>query len=170
MAEPTGLAAVLEDAIGDRPLVPPETEQLDLLAMIGVHQMRAVERPRGRPPGAINRRTERVAEYLLSKYPDPLEGLMQMASLGIEEMCAALGCTRMEAFQELRLCRLAALPFVHRRMPQAIDLTNHNVVHLSIQTGASGAPGAGDGGVTILGGLVDIEENQEVSDGADGTV
>lgn len=165
MAEPTGLAAVLTDAMADSGIVPPETEQLDLL---GLRDVPEDKRPRGRPKGAISRRTQAIADYLLAKYHDPLEGLMQMASLGVEEMASALGCTRAEAFAEKRLCIIAALPYLHRRMPLAVDLTNHSVVHLSINTG--GGAGAGEAGMTILEGVVTIEENQEVNDGVNGEV
>ncbi len=44
----------------------------------------------GRPPGSRNRRTEQVAAYLVSRYGDPLEGLMVLAMGRIEDTAIAM--------------------------------------------------------------------------------
>lgn len=163
MAEPTGLAAIVADAVGDRGPIPPETEQLDLAGALGLPPPKRAARAPGRPPGAINRATERIASYLLAKYRDPLEGLVQMAGMGVDELASMLGCTAFEAWQEKRLCIAAALPYLHRRQPIAVDLTNHQLVHLTIGGGAARAVD-GTAGVTLLEGLAEIVENQEVND------
>lgn len=170
MADPTGLAAVLAEAVGDRAIVPAPAEQLDLADLLGLREVREERRGRGRPKGQINRRTEIVAEYLLSKYPDPLEGLIQMCGIGIDELSAALNCTAHEAWAEKRLCIQAVLPYLHRRMPLAVDLSNRSVVHLSINTGSGVAGASPEAGLTILGSIAEVVENQEVIDEPDAPV
>jgi|SRR6185312_17440671 len=121
----------------------------------------------GRPVGARNKRSEQVARFIVEEIGDPLLVLAQLAVMPAEELAVAANCTTMEALVEKRLAAIAILPFVHRRQPLAVDLTNHSVVHLSIHTGDTASPASGEGGVTLLGSVVTIEENQEVSDAPD---
>lgn len=86
----------------------------------------------GRPVGQRNVRNQRVADYLLARYRDPLEGLVQMAGLSVGDLAAALGCSKLEAFQEKRQCAVAALPYLHQRQALAVDLTARQAVYLSI--------------------------------------
>lgn len=126
----------LELALAARDAEPAEVEQLDLLGLEPVPN-----RAPGRPPGARNRRTERMVEFLLARYPDPREVLLQMAATPVGELAATLRCTQLEAFQEKRQAAIAVLPYVAARQPVAIDLTTRGLVHLTIEDG-QGAAGA----------------------------
>jgi hypothetical protein len=122
----------------------------------------------GRPPGARNKRSEDVARWIVEEIGDPLIRQAILATMPVEELAAAASCTVMEAIAEQRLAATLVLPYIHRRQPVAVDLTNTNIVHLAINTG--GVAAAGETGITVLGTLATIEENQEVSDGTDAPV
>jgi len=160
----TGLVAMLEDADAGEALLADDAEQLELLGM----SLPENRRGRGRPAGQRNLRVQRIADYLLTRYRDPLEGLVQMAALGVEDLAAALGCTKAQAFAEKRLCAMACLPYLHSRQPIAVDVTNRQIVHLAIFDGGEAEAqdvDSGDAGVILT-----IEGNQSVSGEPDGTV
>ena len=162
MAERTGLAAILDEAgAGDSVLETP-AEQLALLGM-EPPQGRSVA---GRPPGRRNLRNQRVADFILATVGDPLVELARMAMLPVNDMQAALGVTKAEAFAEKRLCAAAVLPYLHQRQAIAVDLTSRNIVTLNLFEGAAPAApgGGGDIGMTIMGSPLEIVTDQGVSD------
>jgi hypothetical protein len=166
MAELTGLAAVVAeagagDALADE--LAPDAAVRDLLGMV-LPERRVVP---GRPPGRRNVRNQRIADYLLARYRDPLEGLVAMAGMGVTELAAALGCSPHEAFIEKRLCAQAALPYLHQRQPIAVDFSNTGIVQLSINTGGAGVQSTG---MMISGVLHEIVENQGDDDADPGAV
>lgn len=167
MAERTGLAAIADElGAGDDLAAASQAEQLDLLGL-SIHD--GAVRSRGRPQGSRNLRNQRIAGYLLTKYRDPLEGLVAMAGLGVDELAAALGCSKAEAWAEKRLCAVAAIPYLHQRQPLAVDLTGRQVVHLTITDSLPDAPD--HAGISeVLGRIIDVEENQRLSDGEGGDV
>lgn len=131
MAAKTGIALIADsaDAGADLAQRMSDAEQLDLLGL----ELPAGRRAKaGRPQGRLNSRTQRVADYLLANYRDPLEGLVIMAGLGIDEMAAALNCSKLEAFAEKRQCAVAAMPYLHQRQALAVDFTQRRTVSLSI--------------------------------------
>jgi len=101
-------------------------------------QVREIRAKIGRPAGARNKRTVEFAEYLLSRYTSPAEGLAQIANMSIEELVAATGCTRLEALQEKRLAAIPLLPYLHSKMPVSIDITNRKLIYLHIGAELSG--------------------------------
>ncbi len=112
-------------------------EQLELDDLLGLPETTAVvslreKRGPGRPPGAPNRRTVEMAQFLLKRYASPLEVLAQIATARVDELSQSLGCDKLEALQEKRLAAIALLPYVHQKQPVALDVTNRNVVHLNI--------------------------------------
>lgn len=173
MAELTGVAAILDDLDPTAEAPGGEAEQLDLL---GLPERRgdlaiAPRRGPGRPLGARNRRTQEWAQFLTARYGNPLEVLAQMATASVAELHKQLGCTPLEAFQEKRLAAIALLPYMAQRQPLSVDLTNRQVVYLSISDGAGAADPGDDGhAMTLTGHVVEIVENQEVSDGQDDAV
>ncbi len=129
MADRTGLAAIAEEqGAGDTLAQVGDAEQLSMLGL----ELPATRAVRGRPPGQRNLRNQRVADYLLARYRDPLEGLVQMAGLSVGDLAAALGCSKLEAWQEKRQCAAASLPYLHQRQALAVDLTSRQAVYLSI--------------------------------------
>lgn len=161
MAAKTGIAAVVARTTSPDALLPPAPEQPDLLGLRPIAP--ATPRP-GRPPGAMNRRTADVAEFVLSQVRDPLLVLAKMAEMGVEEIQAALGCSRLEAWQEKRHAAAAALPYLHRRMPLAVDVTTRTPVYLTITDGEARVSVAEEAA------FVDVVEYQQVSGGDDAPV
>src|SRR5258708_16978674 len=123
-----------------------EDEQLGLFAEPetegGRLKIAHVRRGPGRPLGARNKRTERTVQWLLARHKDPVAGLLEIADMHPADLAAMLSCTLLEAVQEQRLCRVAALPYVKQRMPLAVHLTHHHVVYLTINAGQVRPPGA----------------------------
>lgn len=138
------LRAVAERRVAEA-MPPQQLELVDHLAEIGVAVPATVveRRKAGRPPGSKNRRHEESAQALMERLGDPLARQVAIATAPLEELAAALGCSRLEAAVEARLAAHVALPFLRRRMPQAVDITDHRQVHLTILTGGFGvvAPG-----------------------------
>lgn len=135
----TGLnAALVQNPIEEEPAL-----DLGLPETAALKRVRGLKR--GRPAGAMNKRTVQTAERLIGRFGDPLEKAVQIAVMPIDELQAAMGCTKLEALQEQRLWTLAALPFLHQKRPIAVDLTNHKVVHLVIEDGPEKSVPAPDG-------------------------
>lgn len=111
-------------------------EQLDMLGLGGNKKVVSLAQERdakiGRPRGARNKRTVEWANYLLSRYTSPLEVLAQIASTDTDLLAQSLGCNKLEALQERRVAAMGLAPFVHSKMPIAVDVTNHKIVHLVI--------------------------------------
>lgn len=160
--EKTAVALALEE--GEQPLT--RVEQLTLLGLGADEAVMAIAQDRdkkiGRPAGARNRRTVEMANYLLSRYRSPLEGLAQIAEMDVDLLAKTIGCSKMEALQEQRLCRIALLPYLHSKMPFAVDITNHKIIHLHIGDVAPGDAPGDDDHVTIAG---EILSRSNIEDG-----
>ena len=142
-----------------------EVEQLDLATLLGLpaptaHQSAQIHQRRGagRPPGARNKRTEAMADYILAQTTPPALTLARMASMPVHELATLLGCSLLDAWQEIRLCAQAVAPYLHQRMPLAVDLTNHKTVTLTIVETGDAGPANEDSLV------LDVVEFQEVSE------
>ena len=126
-------------------------EQLDMLPFDKqiAEKNLPLQRGRGRPPGAKNKNTEQWRDYLLSRYASPLEGLAQTYSLPIDEICKMLSCTKLDAFKLQILAMKELAPYVHQKMPLALDAGDKGLISLfinalpqsSVQVGAA-APDA----------------------------
>lgn len=117
----------------------------------------------GRPAGVRNKRSEDVARYVIEQLGDPLLQLAALATMAADELAAATGMTVAEALAEKRLAAIAILPYLHRRMPQQVEM-NHSFVNLTIQSG---------GGVRAEGSpsdIIDVVEIQQLSEAADDAV
>lgn len=88
----------------------------------------AAPRGPGRPAGAKNKRTKEMVDYLLSKYRSPLEVLASTYSMSVGDLAKELRCDRLDAFKlQLSAARELA-PYVHQRLPQAVELTGDGAV------------------------------------------
>lgn len=109
------------------PAAPPpgtmEAQQLALLPFDNKIAEKNIPSPRGagRPPGAKNKNTEEWRKFLLSQYASPLEGLFQTFSLPIDDICVMLSCTKLEAFKLQLMAMKEAAPYVHQKMPLALE-------------------------------------------------
>lgn len=117
-------------------------EQLDMLGLTADPKVVVIATAReakiGRPLGARNRRTVEMASYLLSRYTSPLEILAQIATTPTDLLASSLGCDKLAALQERRLAAIALKDHLHSRMPVAVDINNHKIIHLVI--GDIGSP------------------------------
>jgi hypothetical protein len=148
----------------------PEAEQLDLLGLPEPKTLEGRElvaqRAAGRPLGSRNKRTIREVNWLLSVYQDPRAVLLAIAQAPVDELAARLGCTAMEALQEKRLAAIGVLPYVAQKQPLAVDLTNHKVVHLHIDSDFGGSDGSDDGvglSLRVVDGTAEIVSIEDAS-------
>jgi len=172
--EKTGLSTAVGE-LHDRDSVPPGadvSEQQSLFALSKIDDgdeagKRGVPsgRGKGRPPGAKNKSTEAWREFLLSRYPSPLQGLAEIAHRPVQDVARELGCSRLEAFK-IQVAALKELaPYIHSKMPQAIDMGDGGLLNLTINTGQSG-PVADKNPDAMDVEFIDLEseQNQELSD------
>jgi hypothetical protein len=76
----------------------------------------------GRPAGAGNRATREWVRVLIEKHGSPLERLLEIASKDLEALREELRCDRLEAFDRQMTCLKEALPYLHQRLPQSIQV------------------------------------------------
>lgn len=143
----SGLAAAVAICVAEQERIVEEAEQeRDLFG-----ETPAAERGPGRPPGAPNRITEQQAALIRASGKSPLAFLAEVwrnESFGRDDRIKAA---------------VAALPYVHKRQPIAVDLTNHQRITLVIGDVASDLPDgtdAGDFSMTISG------SGEEIKNGA----
>jgi len=67
----------------------------------------------GRPPGARNKSTVAIRDYLLARGVDPLVRMAQWAMHTPETLATELDCSKLEAFRELRATWLGLAPYLH---------------------------------------------------------
>jgi hypothetical protein len=126
-----GLAAALKASAVAHPAAPPGSaeEQLDLHDLLGLRKpvpqasdAGAVGPIRrggpGRPPGVRNRRTEEWINYLLGRYTSPVEVMLRIANMGVEELRSALNCSAVDALDIILKAANYSAPFVHARSPE----------------------------------------------------
>ena len=133
----------------------PGAAQLPLLPVAG--EDGDAPREGGRPAGSVARATAEWRAMLLRRYRSPLIGLAETFNRPVGELAATLGCTAYEAFQ-LQLKAMTELaPYLHGKMPTALQLDGAPTVAVGIaltpqMAAAIGVHGAG----------LKIEEYQEV--------
>jgi hypothetical protein len=71
---------------------------------------------KGRPRGIHNHKTERWIDYLLRRYPSPLEGAVQLANAPIAELARELCCSPLEAAKLKIQAMAASIPYLHQRL------------------------------------------------------
>ncbi|KPH59176.1 hypothetical protein ADT71_23835 [Novosphingobium sp. ST904] len=116
----------------------PEASQLDLLRdergnlpADALRQIRA-QQGRGRPRGARNKRSEKIAKWFIAQYGDPLVALGEIMNTPIdviyEQMILAQGgeakgkrVTGRDAMEFRKSAILDVLPYIHGKQPIAVD-------------------------------------------------
>lgn len=166
MGDQAALTLALEQAELDD-----EAEQLGLFGVPATPEGQAraiVKRGPGRPPGSRNKRTERTVAFLLARHRDPREVLLEIAEANIADLAALVGCSVFEALQEKRIAAAAVLPYLAQRMPLAVDVTQRQVVYLTINDGQ--AELASDAGAGLTARVLDSVEYQRLSSNGDDDV
>ncbi len=85
--------------------------------------------------------------------------LAETYSRSVDELAAALGCDKLEAFKAQQAAAMALAPYLHQRQAQAIELQANTRGLLLI--GSLDADGAADA-MSLP--LADVLENQSLSD------
>lgn len=116
----------------------------------------------GRPAGARNKRTGKLAEWILAQgYRHPAIVLAELAAADVVELAAALDCKRLEAADLKRKAATDLLPYFESKMPTAVEIdTGDGIPVLNI--GRLVAPPNPETGIAMS--VDDVEENQTLSD------
>ena len=101
----------------------------------------------GRKPGARNKATQRVVDFILNQGRDPLIFWSSVISMGVDDVKQRFGFeTRAEAAEFQRKCAADLAPYVHSRKPLAVELDAPGVDNVTLVFTAEGhAPPAIDG-------------------------
>lgn len=119
----------------------PDPEQLDLLRdAVPDRDARtaaqlAERRGRGRPPGALNKRSAKFRDQILALGPHPALALARAYSMPVEQLAAVLECTKLEAFQCAQRAAVELLPYVEGKQPVQVELRTHKDVVLIMPGG-----------------------------------
>jgi hypothetical protein len=101
----------------------------------------------GRPAGSVARTTAQMRDYLLQRYQSPLVGLAEIAGRPARDLAVELGCTPLEAFDRQLKAMAELAPYVHSKMPAAVQLDGAPIVPLVLAVSPEMA--ARMGGATI---------------------
>jgi hypothetical protein len=145
--------AVVRDAAGAS-----DVEQLDMLmpptrASLTPRETERIEATikhdrRGRPPGARNKTTREMLEFVRKTMGDPLLERFRWAAHTPESLSIVLGCTKLEAFDRLDKIRSELARYFYAQMAQVDGQGNAVTPRLTMvfpgqsapQIGADGAP------------------------------
>lgn len=141
-----GLTAAAEAVLPEALEAPieAEAEQLGLLPLSPARNDagQAVNR-HGRPVGSRAKRTEAWVDFLLSRYRSPLVGMAELYSRPVAELAKELACSTHEAMQlQLNAMRDLA-PYLHQRLPQALQVQVESAIPLVLAVMPAGAHAAG---------------------------
>ncbi|RWG44138.1 hypothetical protein [Mesorhizobium sp.] len=96
---------------------------------------------RGRPQGARNRRTDEMVRYLNTFGSGPLVGLARVVNLirwgddgmpDFADLAKALGMKKKEAAMFWRDCARELAPYMHQKLPIAVDVTGDSAGSLVV--------------------------------------
>ncbi len=150
-----GAVAALEGLAGEIGAPPTaDGEQLSLLPGEAVEG-----RKPGRPAGSQNASTKEWQKYLLGRYGSPLEKLAIIVAMPLQQAAEELGCKLVEAHDRQVEAAKALAPYIHQRLPQAVELSADGDVVLNLVLGGAQQQVQQDAEGMVL----EIEENQQLS-------
>lgn len=104
-------------------------------------------RGRGRPPGSRNKATDEWVRFLSTRYPSPLIGLAEVACASPHDLAAEMQCSPLEALDRIQQARRDLAPYLHQKLPQAIELPGgENLMTLVFNLGSGGSSAAIEAG------------------------
>lgn len=120
----------------------PTSEQMDFLAdghakgLKGVDRLRHARRSKGpgRPPGAQNRRNQKLSAYMIDRYGDPLSVAGELYSMPLDELYRLMdelqgGDAKHKPLRAIDVIRVKleaardAAPYVHGKQPVSIEVS-----------------------------------------------
>jgi hypothetical protein len=108
-----------------------------------VARAEAERRGPGRPPGALNKSTRDLRQWLLGRGVHPLETLMRWGMHSPHSLAIELGCSKLEAFDRLKAVWAELVPYFVPKL-QPTDESGQAVPFLSfVIGGAEGGAGPG---------------------------
>lgn len=111
-----------------------------------------VQGTRGRPVGSVNKRTEYWANFILSRYQSPLVLLAEIYSTPTAELAKEMACDPDQAVKLRKSAAEALAPYVHQRMPTAVQLDGANAGMLivgRVEPGSAAAAAVQSMGLTL---------------------
>ena len=90
------------------------------------------ERGPGRPPGARNKRTQKMVEYITNHYGSPLDRLAQLYSADPAELAKKYKIKIEHALELMKSAAVAALPYVEQKRPISVDIEGKGTFQLII--------------------------------------
>jgi hypothetical protein len=124
---------------------------------------------RGRPPGATNRATRDMLDFIRKTMGDPLLESARWAMHTPASLAAELGCTLAEAFDRLETIRRDLRPYFYAKQAP-VDADGKPVPGLTVEFHGQSAPQIGPGGAPLPPWLYDqgphaqLEQNQQLID------
>lgn len=104
----------------------------------------------GRPKGAGNRSTREWVRFLIETKGSPLEELLRIGFSDLEALQREIGAgTRLEAFDRRLTALREALPYLHQKLPQAIQVEGAPLVAVQIAVSPALADRLAQAPVTI---------------------
>lgn len=94
----------------------------------------ALNRGRGRPKGAKNKKSAALREYLAARYGNPVCLLMARAVADVHAVASQLGADPIDIWKEQNDILKAVLPYVMEKMTP--DQVQQNLISLSVSTAA----------------------------------
>jgi AraC-like DNA-binding protein len=110
----------------------------------------------GRPAGSVAKKTAEWQACMLGRYRSPLVVLGEIFSRSVTELAEELGCTRLEAFDRQLKAAVELAPFIHSKMPAAVQLDGAPVAPVTVQVSQA---------LAVRLGMAGSEADQAVSGG-----
>lgn len=139
--QPSSLEAAVADEVGERTHLRlgmlPDAVQLDMLRgpdgkAVDAGAIRQV-RGRGRPEGARNKRSKKIAQYIVQKFGDPIDALGNLATMPLADLLAIMreaqgGEAKYKPVRAIDAMALQVgvlkdlLTYVHGRQPLSVEV------------------------------------------------
>jgi hypothetical protein len=148
MVKASEIEAAVDDLAGDPP--PEQMTLADVDGLLAGLAAPVKRRGRGRPPGARNRRTTDMLEYLeRSGYAPPMLRLARIAAADTKTLATSLRCRIAEAFDRQQAALIALLPYWHQKLPIAAEIEAKGALAVYVGQPPAGGSDAGGGSAPV---------------------
>lgn len=158
-ADPAGLVPVPEEPTLPLPSLPDAHDLETCRGADGRLDGEAVRRfGPGRPKGARNKRGEALGRLVIQQHGDPVMFLASIYGRPLDQVQQLAACSRKEALHLQLLAAREVAPFVHGKMPVAVDLNVRGDMVLAIEGVTHTAEQIGE---LVQGEFVEVGEDSE---------